>query len=414
LNAYVGDLVTLNGSGTDPFNLPLSYQWSFFSWPGASAPALSAPTSPSTSFTPVVEGDYVLSLVVTDTANLQSPPDGAMVVVSVWLAPVASATADPTTGIAPLTVCFDASASYSPQPTGLPLSFAWSFGDGATDSATGAKPCHVYALASPNPYVPSLVVTDSRGVASPADTVAAITVTAPNHPPVISPTATPNSGPAPLAVQFAANASDADGDALTYSWAFGDGGTSTIASPSHTYAAGSYVAWLTVTDSKGASVSASLSISAGSNLGLTVRFASVKWKKQNLTGAASVWADFTAAVPNANDTIQVSFDGITLLAVPFSSFKAAGKSKIYTYFKSGVWAFLDFKHGRLWVRAGDSTNLSGLDNSNGVDIELLIGSTMAVQNVKLQQLDRKGNIWAYWWGKHCGGDSDPDDNHWDD
>lgn len=46
--------------------------------------------------------------------------------------------------------------------------------------------------------------------------------------------------------------SDEDGDALTFAWQFGDGGTSTEVKPSHTYAdAGSFNVSLTVTDAKG-------------------------------------------------------------------------------------------------------------------------------------------------------------------
>jgi PKD repeat protein len=48
--------------------------------------------------------------------------------------------------------------------------------------------------------------------------------------------------------------SDPDGDALSYSWNFGDGGTSTEAKPSHTYAAiGSFTVRLVVKDSRGSS-----------------------------------------------------------------------------------------------------------------------------------------------------------------
>ena len=46
--------------------------------------------------------------------------------------------------------------------------------------------------------------------------------------------------------------SDSDGDALTYQWTFGDGATSTVVKPTHTYDVdGNYAVSLVVTDSKG-------------------------------------------------------------------------------------------------------------------------------------------------------------------
>jgi DNA/RNA endonuclease G (NUC1) len=55
----------------------------------------------------------------------------------------------------------------------------------------------------------------------------------------------------PLAMSGAAS-TDADGDALTYAWSFGDGATATGASTSHTYAAaGDYTVRLIVTDVRG-------------------------------------------------------------------------------------------------------------------------------------------------------------------
>jgi glucose/arabinose dehydrogenase len=74
-----------------------------------------------------------------------------------------------------------------------------------------------------------------------------------NQAPTASAAAAPTSGPAPLTVQFAGSgSSDPDGDTLTYSWNFGDGNNSSSADPSHTYAAGTYAAVLTVNDQKGA------------------------------------------------------------------------------------------------------------------------------------------------------------------
>src|SRR5947207_11329326 len=56
-------------------------------------------------------------------------------------------------------------------------------------------------------------------------------------------------------LNFAAQARDADGDALTYTWNFGDNSTATGAFASHRYPVpGRYVGALTVTDSKGGEV----------------------------------------------------------------------------------------------------------------------------------------------------------------
>ncbi|MFD3309588.1 PQQ-dependent sugar dehydrogenase [Streptomyces sp. NPDC058694] len=80
------------------------------------------------------------------------------------------------------------------------------------------------------------------------------------------------SGKAPLAVAFSsAGSTDPDGDALSHAWNFGDGGTSTAANPSHTYAAnGQYTATLKVTDTTGKSATASVQITVG-NTAPTVR-----------------------------------------------------------------------------------------------------------------------------------------------
>ncbi|SDO20381.1 Protein of unknown function [Nakamurella panacisegetis] len=70
--------------------------------------------------------------------------------------------------------------------------------------------------------------------------------------PVAKASADVTAGSAPLDVTFSsAGSADPDGDTLTYAWAFGDGGTSTEANPSHTFARGQWNVQLTVTDSTG-------------------------------------------------------------------------------------------------------------------------------------------------------------------
>lgn len=91
-------------------------------------------------------------------------------------------------------------------------------------------------------------------------------VSAANRPPVAQASASPTAGPLPLTVNFSsAGSSDPDGDPLGYLWNFGDGGTSTLANPSHTYAtAGTFSATLQVNDGRGGTATSSpIQIRAG-------------------------------------------------------------------------------------------------------------------------------------------------------
>ncbi|MDG9715827.1 PQQ-dependent sugar dehydrogenase [Streptomyces sp. DH24] len=85
------------------------------------------------------------------------------------------------------------------------------------------------------------------------------------HSPVAQAAADRTSGQAPLKVRFSsAGSSDQDGDALTHSWDFGDGGTSTEANPTHKYRKnGTYTATLTVKDASGRTGSASVQVVVG-------------------------------------------------------------------------------------------------------------------------------------------------------
>ncbi|MCX4515191.1 PQQ-dependent sugar dehydrogenase [Streptomyces sp. NBC_01619] len=86
-----------------------------------------------------------------------------------------------------------------------------------------------------------------------------------NRSPVAKAAADRTSGQAPLTVAFSSTgSSDPEGGALSYSWNFGDGSTSTSAAPSHTYTAnGQYTAVLTVRDPDGDTGTASLPITVG-------------------------------------------------------------------------------------------------------------------------------------------------------
>lgn len=73
-SVFTGAQVQLDGSGSsDPDGDNLSYSWSFTSIPGGSTAALSDPTLVNPTFTPDVDGDYVIQLVVNDGTVDSSP-----------------------------------------------------------------------------------------------------------------------------------------------------------------------------------------------------------------------------------------------------------------------------------------------------------------------------------------------------
>jgi PKD repeat protein len=91
--------------------------------------------------------------------------------------------------------------------------------------------------------------------------IASVTINVTDTAPAVTAGASPTGVVPDGAVVFSASGSDPDGDALTYSWTFGDGGTSTEQNPTHAYAAvGVYTATVTVTDPAGATGSASVTI----------------------------------------------------------------------------------------------------------------------------------------------------------
>ena len=91
--------------------------------------------------------------------------------------PVAVATANPTSGAAPLTVNFDGSGSSDPD--GDPITYAWDLdGDGLYDDSTAAQPTFTYTQSGT--FTARLQVTDSPGASSVSGP---ITITVGNTPP---------------------------------------------------------------------------------------------------------------------------------------------------------------------------------------------------------------------------------------
>ena len=152
--------------------------------------------------------------------------------------PVANFTANITVGPIPLSIQFTDTSS------GTPTSWQWVFGDG--NNSTVQHPIHTYSAAGL--YTVNLTVNNSVG----SDTKVAsnyINATNPVIAPVANFTANRTSGNVPLGVQFTDLSTE---NPISWSWSFGDGGSSTGQNPKYVYStAGIYTVNLTVTNSAG-------------------------------------------------------------------------------------------------------------------------------------------------------------------
>jgi glucose/arabinose dehydrogenase len=131
-----------------------------------------------------------------------------------------------------------------------------------------------------------------------------------NTAPVAVASATPDSGSVPFEVAFSgAASSDADGDSLRFLWLFGDGATSTAASPTHTYVlAGTYSAILVVDDFRGGIVRDTIVVRVTADFVFPTTALLDRFDRPN--GAAGyLWAgDTSGVVVDANALAPVGQD----------------------------------------------------------------------------------------------------------
>ena len=207
-----------------------------------------------------------MTLTVTDNLGATGTATGTVSVVIPNVAPTASFTSSSTSGQAPHAVTFNASGSSDPD--GTIANYAWNYGDGNSSSGpagTHEVQSHTYTYGGV--FTTVLTITDNSGATAMYSET--ITIAAPNVAPIAVASASSLTGQAPTTITFdGALSSDADGTIASYLWNFGDGSTSTQASPSHLYNAGPggnmYTVTLTVTDNQGATGSSTVNISAGS------------------------------------------------------------------------------------------------------------------------------------------------------
>jgi len=119
---------------------------------------------------------------------------------------------------------------------------------------------------------------------------------------------------------------------------------------------------------------------------LSIRYAAVQfWNKQDSMGNVLLWADFKVPKPADSDVITGTFDSVTLFSAPFSEFKRV-LPNVYWYLKNGYDITINFTLGRITVIT-PKIALTGLDNSNGVDVQFTIsgsgGMEIGFQNITM-------------------------------
>ena len=159
-------------------------------------------------------------------------------------APIADFPAPPKFGCGPLTVNFTDASSIS--GTNTIVGWAWDFGDGST--STAQNPSHVYD--KPGLYNVKLRITDSKGCTNEKTRVNYVQVIGPD---VQFGTTTTTLLGGPGAVTFQ-DQTTFGAPITSWAWSFGDGGTSNLQNPTHTYnTSGTFDVNLTVTDIDGCS-----------------------------------------------------------------------------------------------------------------------------------------------------------------
>ncbi len=209
----------------------MSWSWNF-----GDGTSSNLPNPTKTYGTP---GLYTVSLTVTNILNC-SHTATKTAYVRVLTPPTADFLVSDSIGCNPLTVAFQDQSAGNPDPV---VSWSWTFGNG--DSSILRNPSVVYKF--PGTYVATLRVVDNKGCfATHSQNMRSVV------PPAANFFSSDTVGCAEQTAFF--DLSTSAGNLVSWQWSFGDGATSTVQNPIHSYQnTGSYTVSLIVTDQYGCS-----------------------------------------------------------------------------------------------------------------------------------------------------------------
>ncbi len=269
-------VITLDGSlSTDANGDSIQFAWTLTGKPQGSSAALSDPTSAKPTFVGDLAGSYVASLVVNDGALNSNAASVTVTAATANATPIANAGSSQNV-LTGTTVTLDGSASSDANND--PLTYSWTLTNkpagsaAALAGATLAKPTFTADVAGN--YVAALTVND--GQVDSASSTVTLTAAVANAAPIANAGAAQSVVAGSSVTLIGSGSSDANGDALSYSWTLsskpiGSAASlsgATTSSPTFTAdAAGTYVATLIVNDGKVDSAPTTVAVTAQTVLG---------------------------------------------------------------------------------------------------------------------------------------------------